>query len=389
MAYRSGRRNGSTKADLERRAKLIVEKGGIDGPKNGRYGVRSQSKKDLYCDVAFQNIWRCACAYFASGRETCKHIPAVCLLAMGAGWLVPAGFLISGPEMRCKRCGSANCVFPEARRRKRGASMRYRCRGCGCRSACRPGFHWRHYGEAAITWALEDRAAGKSLAAAARAVPRHSHSGVKSVPSRSTILRWEEYAGKAGLKAVMSMPVRAGGRWAVDEIFYKVCSIGRYMFGVMDTESRFMLAAGICLSDNKLAYDLTAMFERVIKTAGRIPQVLIGDCLNGFALAFKNTMLKRCKRGERKPIHILSAAVQRIHLNNNRYGRQNGTVRDRIKTVRGFNSEHPPLLRLFIMHYNFIRQHEGLDKRTPAEAMGIRIAGNDKWKTLLAFAFAC
>ena len=385
----AGRKNGSTKADLEKRAKLIVEKGDVDGPTDGKYKVKSQSKNDLHYEVTFQNIWRCGCAYFASGRETCKHILAACLLAMDVDWLVPADFLISEPRLLCKRCRSADCAFLEERKRKRGISVRYRCRDCGCRFTWRPGFLWRHYGEDAITGALEDRAAGKSLAAAARAVPRHSHSGVKSVPSRSTILRWEEYAGKAGLKAVMNLPIRVGGRWAVDEIYYKACKIGRYMFGVMDTESRFMLATGICPSDNKLAYDPTAMFERAIKIAGRIPQVLISDCLNGFALAFKNTMLKRCRAGERRPVHISSAAVQRIHLNNNLYERQNGTVSDRIKIIRGFNSEHPPLLLLFITYYNFIRPHMSLNNRTPAEYMGIRIAGNDKWKTLLAFASAC
>ena len=240
-----------------------------------------------------------------------------------------------------------------------------------------------------ITRALEDRAAGKSLAATARSVPKNLDLGVKTAPDRSTILRWEDYAGKAGLKVTENIPIKVSGRWAVDEIYYKVCGIGKYLFGVMDTESRFMLANEVCLSDNKMSHDPTDLFEHAIKIAGRIPQVLVSDSLKGFALAFKNTISKRCKKQKQKPIHIHNAAVQKRHLNNNMYERQNGTIRDRIKTVRGFNSEHPALLRLFIMYYNFIRPHMGLNNKTPAEAMGIRIDGDDKWKTLLAFAAVC
>ena len=37
----------------------------------------------------------------------------------------------------------------------------------------------------------------------------------------------------------------------------------------------------------------------------------------------------------------------------------------------------------FVMHYNFVRPHMGLDGRTPAEAAGIKIVGRDKWMTII------
>jgi hypothetical protein len=33
--------------------------------------------------------------------------------------------------------------------------------------------------------------------------------------------------------------------------------------------------------------------------------------------------------------------------------------------------------------HNFIRPHEGLEGRTPAEACGIKVEGNNKWITLI------
>ena len=94
------------------------------------------------------------------------------------------------------------------------------------------------------------------------------------------------------------------------------------------------------------------------------------------------------KKGQ-KPGHVRTASVRNRHINNSLFEYQNGTVRNRIKTVPGFNSENPALLFLFITYYNFIRPHIGLNGKTPAEAMGIRVGGGDERATLLAFASAC
>jgi hypothetical protein len=50
---------------------------------------------------------------------------------------------------------------------------------------------------------------------------------------------------------------------------------------------------------------------------------------------------------------------------------------ERIKERRFSNT-----LRLSIFH-NYVRPHEGLDGKAPAEACGIKVEGQDKWKTLI------
>jgi hypothetical protein len=35
------------------------------------------------------------------------------------------------------------------------------------------------------------------------------------------------------------------------------------------------------------------------------------------------------------------------------------------------------------LYHNYIRSHMGLDSKTPAEACGITINGENKWKTLI------
>ena len=117
----------------------------------------------------------------------------------------------------------------------------------------------------------------------------------------------------------------------------------------------------------------------------------MSNLLSGFVRGFKRAIqgCRKYRRRGQKPVHMRTASVQNRHINNSLIECQNGTVRNRIKTVRGFNSENPALLSLFITHYNFVRPHMGINGKTPAEAMGIRVDGDDKWATLLAFASAC
>ena len=57
--------------------------------------------------------------------------------------------------------------------------------------------------------------------------------------------------------------------------------------------------------------------------------------------------------------------------------------RDRTKVMRGFKINDTPILTGQQIFHNFIRPHTALEGKTPAEACGIEIKGEDKWKTLI------
>jgi putative transposase len=63
--------------------------------------------------------------------------------------------------------------------------------------------------------------------------------------------------------------------------------------------------------------------------------------------------------------------------------RMNGEIRDREKTMRGLKRNRTPILSGYQIYHNYIRPHEALDGKTPAEACGITIEGETKWKTLI------
>jgi putative transposase len=61
----------------------------------------------------------------------------------------------------------------------------------------------------------------------------------------------------------------------------------------------------------------------------------------------------------------------------------NGEVRDREKVMRGLKKKDTPILIGYQIVHNYVRPHEGLNGKTPAEACGIKIEGNNKWITLI------
>jgi hypothetical protein len=70
-------------------------------------------------------------------------------------------------------------------------------------------------------------------------------------------------------------------------------------------------------------------------------------------------------------------------MNNNKMERINGEIRDREKTMRGLKKKDTAILQGYQIFHNYIRPHESLEGKTPAEACGIKINGDNKWITLI------
>jgi putative transposase len=65
-------------------------------------------------------------------------------------------------------------------------------------------------------------------------------------------------------------------------------------------------------------------------------------------------------------------------MNNNTMERANGEVRDREKVMRRLKKDDTPILPGYQILHNFLRPHQSLKGKTPAEACGIEIIGENK-----------
>ena len=68
--------------------------------------------------------------------------------------------------------------------------------------------------------------------------------------------------------------------------------------------------------------------------------------------------------------------------------RMNGELRDRERCMRTLEKTDTPILSGMQIFHSYVRPHEALRGKTPSEAAGIKIEGENKWLTLIQNASA-
>jgi transposase-like protein len=168
-----------------------------------------------------------------------------------------------------------------------------------------------------------------------------------------------------------------GSVWRADELYLKVKGNMKYLFALMDDQTRFWIAQEV--ADYKGTSDIRPLLKDGMEVAEKKPEVFITDGAANFHQAFNKEF--RTNRRD-SPIHI-----SHIHLagdrNNNKMESFNGELRDREKTMRSLKTQDSPILKGMQIHHNFIRPHSGLDGQTPAAKAGIEVKGENKWLTII------
>ncbi|MGA8858248.1 MAG: hypothetical protein WB643_13920 [Candidatus Bathyarchaeia archaeon] len=70
-------------------------------------------------------------------------------------------------------------------------------------------------------------------------------------------------------------------------------------------------------------------------------------------------------------------------VHNNKMERMNGEIRDRERVMRTLERPDTPILTGMQIYHNYIKPHDGLNGKTPAEAAGVQIKGDNKWLTMI------
>ena len=164
--------------------------------------------------------------------------------------------------------------------------------------------------------------------------------------------------------------------WRGDEIYMKISGKQKYLFALMDDETRYLIAQEV--ANTKADHDAKSLFRNAKEAMGKSPIRLITDGAGPYVNAYESEF----KNPARGTEHIREIALAG-EIHNNKNERMNGEIRDREKTMRGIKTINTPILSGYQIFHNFIRPHEALKGKTPAEACGIEIKGDNKWITLI------
>ena len=338
------------------------------------YQVSSQSGNGLYSVVRRGRGWRCSCPDHIFREVKCKHIWAV-EFSQALRAEVSQQVVIKPLDLTtCPNCQSSVIVKHGLRHSKSGGEIqRYMCRGCGRWFVRNLGFERMKATPQIISSAMQLYFTGESL----RDVQKFLRlQGVQV--SHVAVYKWIEKYTALMEKYLDKITPQVSGTWRADELYLKIKGNLKYLFAIMDDQTRFLIAQEV--ADSKERHDAQHLFQMAKEVTEIKPKILITDGLR----SYHNAWLKefRTNRLDTSTQHIRHITLAGTH-HNNKMERLNGEIRDREKVFRGLKKSDTPILTGYQIFHNFIRPHEGLDGKTPAEAAGIDIRGQNKWVTII------
>jgi len=272
----------------------------------------------------------------------------------------------------CVFCHSSNIKKFGVRRNKSGDIQRFVCGDCKKTFSVNIGFERMKHNPQAITSAMQLYFSGESL--------RNTMKSLRLLGvevSYRTILNWIKKYVTSMQNYVEKIVPNVSDTWRADELCLKVKGNMKYLFALMDGETRFWIAQEV--AETKYQHDARKLFQLGMKVAGKKPMTLITDGLRTYSQAYRSEFFT-LKNPRTQHIRHITWKGDR---NNNKMERFNGEIRDREKVMRGLKTKETPILTGYQLFHNYIRPHEALEGKTPSEACGITVKGQNKWLTLI------
>ncbi len=336
------------------------------------YTVKSQSHEGEYCVFKVNGEWNCECPDNKFRHVKCKHIFAVEFSSQLRKEVQINRVIQEVNVSNCQYCGSNNLRKHCVRKNKAGNLQVFYCRDCHKYFTINIGFERMKHNPQAITSAMQFYFSGESL--------RNTMNSLKLLGvevSHQTVYNWIKKYVRLMKDYAETIKPNVSDNWRADELYVKIAGNMKYLFAMMDDETRFLIAQEVAETKDK--HDTRNLLRMSKELMGKKPMTFTTDGLQSYHDAYKKEFWTL--KGPRTE-HIRHIKLSG-DMNNNKMERINGEVRDREKTMRGLKINDTPILQGYQLFHNYIRPHEGLDGKTPAEACGIIIEGKNKWKTLI------
>lgn len=280
-------------------------------------------------------------------------------------------YIKASENASCIYCSSVNIYKHGIRKNKNYRLQRYGCKNCHRSFSFNAlGFSRIHVSPETVSQAMEMYFMGISLRGISTFLGKQ---GIKI--SHTSVYNWIKKYIKLMKVFLEQFAPKVSDNWRCDEVYIKIKGDPKYLFVLMDDETRFILAYYI--ADTKKTSPANKLLHMAKMKAGKKPKVFTTDGLLSYKKAFLEeywSPIESCK-------HVRVTYADGTKWKNNLMERWNGTFRHREKTFRGLGKKDTPIIDGFILYYNFIRKHTGINA-IPSELAGIHIEDN-KWITLI------
>lgn len=182
-------------------------------------------------------------------------------------------------------------------------------------------------------------------------------------PSSSSVYEWIQKYSDRAVEYFKNFTPKVGNVWIADETVINLDGKDVWLWDIIDADTRFLLATK--LSYTRTTADAKTLMGLAYNKAGKFPVVVLTDKQRSYPDAIADIFGKNTEHKQTRPfVHEDSTnLIERWH----------GTLKERTKVMRGLKDVESALAFTdgFLVFYNFIRPHESLDGKTPAEQAGI------------------
>ena len=267
----------------------------------------------------------------------------------------------------CKHCGGHNVI----RYGKYNGQQRFWCKDCKRKFADNDALPDMQTPVEQIGTAIGMFYEGQSLNSITRLLTQI----YGSYPSDSTVYRWVSRFTKRAVKDLKEYKPDVGSVWVADETVLKIDGKNVWFWDIIDARTRFLIATHI--SRTRTIKDAYMLMKKAYGITGKIPRVIYTDKLNSYLDGIERTFGADTKHKQGSPFDVEN--------NTNLIERFHGTLKQRTKVMRGLKDIETAKLftQGWLLYYNYLRPHESLKDKTPAQVAGIKYPYRN-WQDIVA-----
>ena len=357
------------------RGYAIISKGDVPQRIDAKtFIIPSQNGNGSYTIITGKK-WGCTCPDFVNRQVDCKHIHAVRFYLDFNKKVKTENKGIVTQKLSCPYCHSEDTIGYGKRKTESGQKQRYKCNGCK-RAFIEEKDFQRYKGHGKITTLILDLYfKGISL----RGINDHLKQFYNLSLDHSNILRRiQKFIGVLH-NYVKTLKPEVANIWHHDEMKIQAGGKWKWLWNIMDEQTKFLITTQV--STKAKVRESRRFFAEAREQTDKQPAFLITDGRHPLTSSIHKEMPETA--------HVRLVTLTDKRTNNQNIERLNGTVRDRIKPMRGFDNEASAdlMTSAFRNYYNFIKPHSSIGGLTPAAKAGIGCLEGNKWMELLTRSF--
>jgi transposase-like protein len=261
-----------------------------------------------------------------------------------------------------------------------GKRQRFYCKACRSKFIEQDAFYRMRNSPQKITLCLDLFYKGISI----RQIQAHLQSFYPHNSSWVSIYKWVVKYARQISNFTDKLDIKTGEEVQTDEMEYKQRGKPSWFIDAIDTKTRYMLASNY--AKVRTQKELMNVLVKIRNKTEYQLKTITTDGWKAYEKAIRKVYGYNRFTGKNIIEHKIVNASQGEGFNH-KIERLHNSIRQRTKTFRGFHGSFNSaraIMKGYEVYYNFIRQHQALNGKTPSElATDLRLNSGNKWLELI------